>query len=989
MKGHLAPRRSLWTELARSPGVPQVALTGSKSILSHFQYLYGRVSPREVWELGIGGAACEMKKNQLLNRDEEIRFVVESMSRLAQNEGAVLIFEGVPGVGRSALLAEIRQKAAQSGIAALGGRGTPVGQNTAYDLMLQLSVSFPLKESELPLARTGAEQRILKALTGPDGDRLCVVTLDDLQWADDDSLLLLYRLANLIETFPVLIAATYAPHSGGRNRKLLDMLGSLPIARTMSLHPLPDSAMAKLAEEHGWPTVDERFLIESYRLTRGNPLLVHELFSHAQRMNVYPTAQGVMRLGLLRPPRLMQHLRNRLTELGPLARDTIMTLALFDDNGASLSELVAVLDVDEDQVSAAVTQGVRAALVLDEGPIHLANPLTGNLLSKMLSAPDREAMHTRIAEVLTGRGSSPSRAAHHLLKVRPSRNPLAIRILREAALESLADGRPRHAVRLLRRALDECMEDFSGEGQILELQQALLPHLGLAELLAGEPQATQTLQKAASVHITSEVAAHLHLASVEIQGSDSVGQALIQTDANAIYSGVYLDAAHAYTGIFQPVDQVPVLQTVGPIASPESAGSARCLLRLVTLMTDLSHGKWSTAWELEAYRLGKAFADRVDDALAQRALWLSALLLLIRGQLSAARRVLDSSEERRGEQDPGIGALSAVTAYGQGRLEEAVRLAQAVLDDGAFGGHTPNLVTTTAWTRLATTVLAQVMLERGEYAQAKLFLEPGMEALPAAKDLLSAPFFETRARFYAEQGKHEQGLGDLYRVHRVAEGRLRLRPLVSWQHVAASLIEAGKSSDAAALLRREQSISTSPRAAVEEAIFSRVEGLLLKHRGASELQRSVKLLDQAEEPLEILQSLLHAGVAYGRSGRRARARHFLRQARKLAIEHGAHALEGRVRREEAVLNMATEDHLFPQSTTWSALTQTESRIAALARDGMSNRAIATRYYVSVRTIEWHLSQVYRKLRVHSRHELRWVLDETPVHSLPPIRKSNV
>lgn len=137
--------------------------------------------------------------------------MVGTLARLARNEGAVLIFEGVPGVGRSALLAKIRQKAAQSGIVALNGRGTPVGQNTAYDLMLQLFISFPLEESGAPLAGPRTEQRTLKALTGPDGDRPCVVTVDDLQWADEESLLLLYRLANLIETFPVLIAATYAP----------------------------------------------------------------------------------------------------------------------------------------------------------------------------------------------------------------------------------------------------------------------------------------------------------------------------------------------------------------------------------------------------------------------------------------------------------------------------------------------------------------------------------------------------------------------------------------------------------------------------------------------------------------------------------------------------------------------------------------------------------------------------------------------------------
>jgi DNA-binding NarL/FixJ family response regulator len=53
----------------------------------------------------------------------------------------------------------------------------------------------------------------------------------------------------------------------------------------------------------------------------------------------------------------------------------------------------------------------------------------------------------------------------------------------------------------------------------------------------------------------------------------------------------------------------------------------------------------------------------------------------------------------------------------------------------------------------------------------------------------------------------------------------------------------------------------------------------------------------------------------------------------------------------------------------SALTDAERRIADLLATGMSNREIATALYSSVRTVEGHLSSIYRKLGIHSRTEL--------------------
>jgi DNA-binding NarL/FixJ family response regulator len=59
--------------------------------------------------------------------------------------------------------------------------------------------------------------------------------------------------------------------------------------------------------------------------------------------------------------------------------------------------------------------------------------------------------------------------------------------------------------------------------------------------------------------------------------------------------------------------------------------------------------------------------------------------------------------------------------------------------------------------------------------------------------------------------------------------------------------------------------------------------------------------------------------------------------------------------------------------TRDVLTQQETQIARLARDGLSNPEIAARLFLSPRTIEWHLKKVFAKLGIRSRQELHGAL----------------
>jgi DNA-binding CsgD family transcriptional regulator len=123
----------------------------------------------------------------------------------------------------------------------------------------------------------------------------------------------------------------------------------------------------------------------------------------------------------------------------------------------------------------------------------------------------------------------------------------------------------------------------------------------------------------------------------------------------------------------------------------------------------------------------------------------------------------------------------------------------------------------------------------------------------------------------------------------------------------------------------------------------------------------------------IATALARAHLLYGewlrREGRRKDARQHLHAALEMFSEMGAEAFAARAQRELA----ATGEKLYGRGAEQEAeLTAQEAEICQLAREGHSNPEIAAKLYISPRTVEYHLSKVFRKLGVSSRNELRRV-----------------
>src|SRR5262249_27658383 len=143
----------------------------------------------------------------------------------------------------------------------------------------------------------------------------------------------------------------------------------------------------------------------------------------------------------------------------------------------------------------------------------------------------------------------------------------------------------------------------------------------------------------------------------------------------------------------------------------------------------------------------------------------------------------------------------------------------------------------------------------------------------------------------------------------------------------------------------------------------------------------------SEARVKYARALVDLGAALRRANRRTEARQRLREGVDLALKVGAFGLAGRANEEIAATGARPRKVL---QTGLDALTTSERRVAQLAADGMGNKEIAQTLFVTIKTIEMHLSHVYRKLELSSRARLHNALltpaansASAPAQSLAP------
>jgi len=269
--------------------------------------------------------------------------------------------------------------------------------------------------------------------------------------------------------------------------------------------------------------------------------------------------------------------------------------------------------------------------------------------------------------------------------------------------------------------------------------------------------------------------------------------------------------------------------------------------------------------------------------------------------------------------------------------------------------------------------LVSALLERGDPDEAEAVLALG-DHQPAASGFFAAWRHTAVGRLAADRGDHAAALEAFLATGRRLGELLAVNPTVlPWRSEAAL---------AARRLGREQlarELSAEELALAER--FGAPRALGVARRAAALLERgevAVERLRSAVESLaacgarvEQTRALIDLGAAIRRAGRPIEARGTLREALALADATGALTLAQRAREE---LRLAGARPAEPGTTRSDGLTPSELRVAQLAATGQSNRQIADALFVTVKSVEWHLGNVYRKLDIRGRAQLAAALD---------------
>jgi DNA-binding CsgD family transcriptional regulator len=305
----------------------------------------------------------------------------------------------------------------------------------------------------------------------------------------------------------------------------------------------------------------------------------------------------------------------------------------------------------------------------------------------------------------------------------------------------------------------------------------------------------------------------------------------------------------------------------------------------------------------------------------------------------------------------------------RGDLLEAVADGEAGLAASEGYGIAVGVPWAAAW-------LAMAQIERGELEEAERALAHAAPGPEIPDNAHWHSFLEARAQLHLARGEPGPALEDALECGRRFEAVGGRNPaFLPWRSRAAlCLTEVGSEPERAReLVAEEVELAQAWGAPRSVGAALRAEGIVLGGaQGLARLWEATEVLDGSPARLEHARALVDLGASLRRAGERAQARQPLKRGLELARGCGAIPLVERAYEELRAAGARPRKIVY---TGVDALTPSESRVARLAAQGLTNREIAQSLFVTVKTVEFHLGQAYRKLDISSRTELGGVLGE--------------
>lgn len=900
----------------------------------------------------------------LLGRDAEIELLASLLDGIHGGGGA-LVLHGEPGIGKSRLLAVAAASARERGFTVLSTTGVQSEAHLAFAGLHQLLRPLRFRAAELPAAQRAAldaalglgqepaperfriAMAVLDLLSEVATDAPLLVLAEDAQWLDGPTTEVLAFVARRLQSDPVALLAAVRE---GYPSFLVD--AGLPQNRVGGLAPAEAATLLDASAPQLSPVIRDRLLSEA----AGNPLALIELPITAARFE--QIALGSLPL----TARLEQAFAARVSDLPEETRLLLLVAAHSDDE--RLSEILEAASVIAGSTLGLdrLEPAVDAAIVdLDMHSVRFRHPLIRSAVRQSASLLRRRRVHEALAEVL--RAEPDRRVWHRAALISGAREEIADE-LEEAAGRARRRGAIAVAATALQRAAQlsppklRTRRLLAAAELTFELGQRdlVMPMLREVEHLDPDP-----IERARATWIEEVV----HTRPL---GDAARAASLIATGERAGQAGdrdLQLDMAWLVASRAWLVDPAPsarriLIEAANRLGDPASAdlrilaiqayadpfGKAPAVLERVRATaaelhhdTDAARFLGPAAVAVGAFDIAATFlGEAVEGLRAQGRLGHLPRMLTLQGSMAAqladwdvaipaaeeARRL--ATELREPQWVAAADTVDSIIAGIRGDQEAAERAA-ARAERIAVPTGANITVAFAAFGR----ILAALGAGRHSdaYEAAERLFDP---ASPAHHPVIACWLIGDLAEAALHTG-------------RINEARARVKQVeASFGDISGTCIAVG-------LLHAHALLAQDPQEAA--ARFDVALGADLTHW-----------------PLQRARLLLAHGQWLRRQRRIAESRTPLRDARDAFDALGCAAWGDQARRE---LRATGESSRRRGLAARDQLTAQELQIAQLATQGLSNRDIGQRLYLSHRTIGTHLYRIFPKLGITSRGELRSAL----------------
>ncbi|HZV72555.1 MAG TPA: AAA family ATPase [Conexibacter sp.] len=930
-----------------------------------------------------------------LERASELAALEEMIADATASEGRVVLLEGPGGIGKTLLLMHAIQRAQACGMTVLRARGGELERQFPFGVALQLFEPYlssaPPRERRRVLAGAAAHAAPLLSgdVTGREGGapefpllhglhwvaaniaerQPLLIAVDDAHSADDASLRALLFTAQRLEDLPLAIVLTARPlPASAGSGDALSALATHQLGRRLELLPLSEQAIAAIVRRR-LPDADDAFCAACARVTNGNPFFLRELLGELGGAAIEPSvgAERRQQVEALGPLTIAQAVDARIRRLSPGAPPLAHAVAVLGDD-VPLAHAAALAQLDVAEAGVAADELAGADVLRPAPELGFVHPIVRQAVYLGIPAAERAQLHLAAAERLrAGDGSdADERAAAHLLHTLPVGTPWVAACLHVAARRALAGGAPDTAAAYLLRALDEAPPQAE--------RAELLVDLGRAEALAGLPSAVERLRTAVTL---------LERPDARAAALAQLGQALYAAGDNAAAASAFDEGLRVLDG------SDPVLEeqlTAGYLGAARLDFRTRetAQARFRDLLAGSTEASTPAQRELLAQRalehamLGNAPHDEVvaliraahaegellREATADGVAWAgSVAALLFSDALDEVELATSAGLEDTRRRGSVIGFAVMSTVRGAARyLRGDITAALGDLEGGLERVQLMVLVRPFAhgWMALA-------HIDRGDYDQAEALVGVPDEEQDAHFTYNWSLF--ARGRLRLAQDRPERALEDLVECGRRQLAVPAPNPgVLAWRSEAAlAARRLGRDEQARSLADEELELARAFGSARALGVALRAAGLVTDGpEGLALLGQAVAALERSPAQLELARVLVDLGAAQHAGGQRAAARETLRTGLDIAHHAGATGLASAAR---AALVAAGARPRRPAVRGIDALTPSERRVAELAERGLTNREIAQALFISTKTVEFHLRNVYFKLRIGSRNEL--------------------